>query len=165
MKEMRIGFGNDIHRLEPGRRLVLGGVEIPHEKGLLGHSDADVVIHAVIDAWLGALALGDIGGFFPDTDPAYRDIDSRELLRRVLELPESRKWRLENLDVTINAQRPRLAPFLPAMRTILAESFGCGVERISIKAKTGEKLGFVGREEGISAEAVLLLHPAEEEES
>ena len=165
MKEMRIGYGNDIHRLDPGRRLILGGVEIPHEKGLLGHSDADAVIHAVIDAWLGALALGDIGGFFPDTDPAYRDIDSRELLRRVLELPESREWRLGNLDVTVNAQRPRLAPYLPAMRRSLAESFGCGVERISVKAKTGEKLGYVGREEGISAEAVLLLRPAGEEVS
>lgn len=157
MKDFRIGCGSDTHRLEKGRRLILGGVTIPHEAGLAGHSDADVLIHAVIDAWLGALALGDIGSHFPDTDVAYKDIDSRKLLKAVLALPESRNWKLNNLDITIHAQRPKLAPYIQRIRENLAEDMNTIVSRISVKAKTGEKIGFIGREEGIFAQAVLTL--------
>ena len=153
----RSGIGFDSHRLEAGRRLVLGGVEIPHERGLLGHSDADVLIHAAMDALLGAAALGDIGVHFPPSDPAYRDSDSRELLARVRELLAREGWRPVNLDCTVIAESPRLAPHAPAMREVLAATLGLAPDRVSIKATTNEGLGFLGREEGIAAIAVALI--------
>lgn len=154
---MRIGHGFDVHRLVPDRDLVLGGVLIPHELGLLGHSDADVLLHAVCDAILGALALGDIGQHFPDTDPAYRGIDSMHLLQRVVRLSDERGYRLGNLDVTVIAQRPKLAPYLATMATRLAAACRVDVECINIKATTTEQLGAIGREEGIAAHAVVLM--------
>jgi len=156
---MRIGHGYDVHRLAPGRPLVLGGVTIPWEKGLLGHSDADVVIHAVIDALLGALALGDIGAHFPDTDPRYAGIDSRELLRHTVALITERGWRLGNLDVTVCAAAPRLRPHIAAMRACLAEDLGADVGAVSVKATTEEGLGVSGEGAGICATAVVLLTP------
>ena len=153
----RLGQGNDVHRLVPGRELVLCGVKIPHSTGLLGHSDADVAVHALMDALIGALALGDIGQFFPDTDPAYAGADSIELLKQVLADPRVRDWRVENLDLTIVAQKPRLLPYRETMRQNLAAALRICVGQVSVKATTTEKLGFEGREEGISASCVVLL--------
>lgn len=154
---MRIGHGFDVHRLVPDRDLVLGGVLIPHELGLLGHSDADVLLHAVCDAILGALALGDIGRHFPDTDPAYRGIDSMRLLEEVVRFAREQGYQLGNLDATVVAQRPKLAPYLAAMGARLAEGCQVAADRINIKATTTEGLGPIGREEGISAHAVVLM--------
>lgn len=154
---IRIGHGYDVHRLVPGRELILCGVHIPHPTGLLGHSDADVAVHALIDAISGALALGDIGQFFPDSDPAYRNADSLRLLARVMELPELRSWQLVNCDLTIVAQKPKLMPHRLEMRNNLAAVLALPPDRISVKATTTEQLGFEGREEGISATCVVLL--------
>ncbi|HSC93652.1 MAG TPA: 2-C-methyl-D-erythritol 2,4-cyclodiphosphate synthase [Burkholderiales bacterium] len=154
---MRIGQGFDAHALVAGRRLIIGGVEIPHAKGLEGHSDADVLIHAVCDALLGAAGLGDIGAHFPDSDPRYKDIDSRKLLREVARLLKERGLKAANVDATIIAQAPRLAPHVPAMCANLAADLGIARDAVNVKAKTTEKLGFVGRGEGIAAEAVALL--------
>lgn len=154
---MRIGQGFDVHRLVPGRRLVLGGVEIPYELGLLGHSDADVLAHAVIDALLGAVGAGDIGQLFPDTDPRYLNADSLQLMRHVAGIIAEKGLRLVNLDGTIIAQKPKLAQFIPPMREKMAAAMGAEPELISIKATTTEGLGFTGRGEGIAAMAVVLL--------
>ncbi len=154
---MRIGQGFDAHALVAGRKLVIGGVEIPHDKGLAGHSDADVLIHALCDALLGAAALGDIGAHFPDSDARYQGIDSRRLLREVAALLARSRYRVVNVDATIVAQAPRMAPHVAAMRANLAQDLGIAAEAVSVKAKTTEKLGFVGRGEGIAAEAVVLL--------
>ncbi|HZM44875.1 MAG TPA: 2-C-methyl-D-erythritol 2,4-cyclodiphosphate synthase [Burkholderiales bacterium] len=154
---MRIGQGFDAHALVAGRRLVIGGVDIPHEKGLAGHSDADVLIHAVCDALLGAAGLGDIGAHFPDSDARYKDIDSRKLLFEVRQLVRERGFHVANVDATIIAQAPRMAPHIPAMRANLASDLGIAVDAVNVKATTTEKLGFVGRGEGIAAEAVALL--------
>ena len=156
---MRIGHGYDVHRLTAGRALVLGGVVIPHDRGLDGHSDADVLVHAVLDALLGALALGDIGGHFPDTDGQYRGISSMELLRRVAERLEAAAYSLGNLDATIIAQAPKLAPYIPEMRKNLAAALGAVPGQINIKATTEEGLGFSGAGLGIAAHAVVLLCP------
>jgi len=156
---LRIGQGYDCHRLAAGRRLILGGVEISGGAdglGLLGHSDADVLLHAVIDAVLGSVAAGDIGTLFPDSAPRWTDADSRDLLKRVLALPELADWRLVNLDCTIVAEAPRLAPHIGAIRASIAALFGCGVEAISVKAKTNEGLDAVGARQAIQATAVLL---------
>jgi len=157
MTNMRIGNGFDVHALVAGRPLVLGGVAIPHERGLDGHSDADVLLHAVCDAILGALALGDIGMHFPDADARWKGADSRVLLRHVASLASARGWRIGNLDVTVIAEAPKLAPHVPAMRAHLAADLACGVEDISVKATTTERLGFAGRGEGIAALATVLL--------
>lgn len=154
---MRIGFGYDVHRLVKERRLILGGVEIPFEKGLLGHSDADVLVHAVMDALLGAAALGDIGQHFPDNDPAYAGADSLKLLRIVKEKLAAAGWRTENIDATVIAQRPKLAPYREEMRRRIAEAMELDVGQISVKATTEEGLGFTGNGEGIAAQAVVLL--------
>ena len=154
---MRIGHGYDVHQLVAGRDLILGGVKIPHAKGLLGHSDADVLLHAICDACLGAAGLGDLGRHFSDTDPRYKDIDSRDLLRHVEALLDERGWRLENLDSTIIAQAPKLAPHIPAMIENIAADLGISADCVNVKATTTEKLGFAGREEGIAAHAVVLL--------
>lgn len=154
---MRIGHGYDVHRLKEGREFILGGVTIPHKFGLDGHSDADVLLHAVMDALLGAAALGDIGQHFPDSDPAYLGISSLILLRRVWQLVSERGYRLGNLDVTILAQKPKLAPFLPEMKQNLANVLCAEPGRINLKATTEEHLGFTGREEGIACHAVCLL--------
>ncbi|MHB8550414.1 MAG: 2-C-methyl-D-erythritol 2,4-cyclodiphosphate synthase, partial [Acidiferrobacterales bacterium] len=143
-----------------GRDLILGGVNIPHPKGLDGHSDADVLIHAICDACLGAAALGDIGHHFPDSDPRYRGIDSRRLLRKVCAVLKQHGWRVENLDSTVVAQEPRLAPHIAAMRENIAMDLEAGIDRINIKATTTEKMGFAGREEGIAAHAVVLITSA-----
>jgi 2-C-methyl-D-erythritol 2,4-cyclodiphosphate synthase len=154
---MRIGHGYDVHRLVEGRRLVLGGVEIPYEKGLLGHSDADVLTHAIMDAILGALALGDIGGHFPDTDPAYQNADSMVLLSHCVALMEERDMALGNLDATIIAQKPKLATYLPQMREKLAAALHTDIARINLKATTEEGLGFTGTGEGMGAHCVLVV--------
>ena len=154
---MRIGQGSDIHALVEGRKLIIGGVDIPHERGLLGHSDADVLVHAVIDALLGAAALGDIGRHFPDTDPRYAGADSRVLLRATRELLAAQGWRIVNIDSTISAQRPKMAPHIPQMTANLAADLGLPADCVGIKAKTAERLGFVGREEGIATTAVALI--------
>ena len=159
---MRIGQGYDVHRLVEGRDLILGGVKIPYEKGLLGHSDADVLIHAVMDALLGAAALGDIGQHFPDTDPAYQGISSVELLERVGALLEERGYIIENIDATIIAQRPKLAPWRPQMAVNIAEALHLDAGRVSVKATTEEGLGFTGSGEGISAQAICLLTSVED---
>ena len=158
---IRIGQGSDIHALVEGRKLVVGGVEIPFEKGLLGHSDADVLLHAIIDALLGAAALGDIGRHFPDTDARYRDADSRVLLRATGDLLRAAGWRIVNIDATIHAQRPKMAPHIPAMIERIAEDLGLPIAAVNVKAKTAEKLGFVGREEGIACDAVTLIEREE----
>jgi len=158
---MRIGHGYDVHRLVSERKLILGGVRIPYEKGLLGHSDADVLTHAVMDALLGAAALGDIGGHFPDTDPAYAGADSMELLKKVAALLQSKGYRLGNLDCTVLAQRPKLAPYIDTMRENLANACGAAVSAVSVKATTEEGLGFTGSGEGIAAHAVCLLTETE----
>ena len=154
---MRIGQGFDAHALVAGRKLIIGGVDIPHDKGLAGHSDADVLIHAVCDALLGAAGLGDIGMHFPDTDARYKGIDSRKLLREVAQLLQGRKLKVANVDATIIAQAPKMAPHIAAMRANLAADLGIAADAVNVKAKTTEKLGFVGRGEGIAAEAVALL--------
>ena len=154
---MRIGHGYDVHRLTEGRKLILGGVDIPYEKGLLGHSDADVLTHAIMDALLGAAALGDIGKLFPDPDPAYAGADSLMLLERVRERLSKAGYRVGNIDATILAQRPKLAPHIPQMRTNLANRLGIEVDQVSIKATTEEGLGFTGTGEGMAAHAVCLL--------
>ena len=157
MTGVRIGNGMDVHRLVPGRRLFLCGVEIPYELGLEGHSDADVALHALMDALLGALALGDIGKLFPDTDPACLGADSKELLRRVWALHEFRDWAIGNLDLTIVAQKPKLAPYRDAMRRKIAELLELDVSQVSVKATTTEHLGFTGRGEGIASFCTVLL--------
>ncbi|MEQ9308062.1 MAG: 2-C-methyl-D-erythritol 2,4-cyclodiphosphate synthase [Balneolaceae bacterium] len=154
---MRIGYGFDIHQLVIGRKLILGGVEIPFEKGLQGHSDADVLLHAITDALLGALALGDIGQHFPDTDPVYKNADSRKLLTHCYQLVKEKGYILSNLDATIVAQRPKLMSYLPKIISTIAEDLELNTDQVSVKATTSEKLGFVGREEGISATAVVLI--------
>lgn len=154
---MRIGQGFDAHRFAPGRRLVLGGVEIPHGEGMLAHSDGDVAIHALCDALLGAAALGDIGRHFPDSSAEYKDADSRVLLRRVVALLADRGFRVGNADITLIAQRPKLAFFIDTMRERLAADIGVAVERVGMKATTTEQMGFTGRGEGIAALAVVLL--------
>lgn len=156
---MRIGHGYDVHRLVEGRKLILGGVEVPHTLGLLGHSDADVLTHAVMDALLGAAALGDIGRHFPDTDPAYKGADSLVLLDHVMVLLEKAGWQVGNVDTTILAQKPKLAPYIDQMRDNLARRMKVAPEQVNVKATTEEKLGFTGAEEGIAAHAVCLLEP------
>lgn len=154
---MRIGHGYDVHQLTEGRKLILGGVEIPFERGLLGHSDADVLTHAVMDALLGAAGLGDIGKAFPDTDPSYAGADSLGLLDTVMEMLEQAGFRVGNVDATILAQRPKLAPHIPQMRENLARHMGVPVDRVNVKATTEEKLGFTGSGAGMAAHAVCLL--------
>lgn len=154
---MRIGHGYDVHRLVEGRKLILGGVDVPYVKGLLGHSDADVLLHAISDAILGAIGEGDIGKHFPDTDPAYKGADSRKLLRHVMELAGKKGYQIGNVDATIVAQRPKLAPFIAQMRSNIAETLGTDEDRVNVKATTTEELGFAGRGEGIAAYAVALL--------
>ena len=154
---MRIGHGYDVHRLVEGRKLILGGVEIPYEKGLLGHSDADVLTHALMDALLGAAALGDIGKLFPDNDPRYAGADSVMLLREVYSVLTEAGYRVGNVDCTVLAQRPKLAPFIPRMRENLAEAMGLDVGCVSVKATTEEGLGFTGEGLGIAAHAVALI--------
>lgn len=156
---MRVGLGYDVHKLVEGRELILGGVKIPYEKGLLGHSDADVIVHAIMDALLGAAALGDIGQHFPDTDPQYAGISSIALLEQVGKLLEDNNYVIENIDATIIAQRPKMMPHLPKMRENVAKALGIEVNQVSIKATTEEGLGFTGSGEGISAQAICLLLP------
>ncbi|WP_078694776.1 2-C-methyl-D-erythritol 2,4-cyclodiphosphate synthase [Cetobacterium ceti] len=154
---LRIGNGYDVHKLVENRKLILGGIEIPHEKGVLGHSDGDVLIHAIMDGLLGALALGDIGQHFPDTDMAYEGIDSKVLLKKVMTLIEEKGYKIINIDSIIVAQRPKLKPYLNQMRKILSEILNIDIDQLSIKATTEEKLGFTGSEEGIKSYAVVLL--------
>ncbi len=154
---MRIGHGYDVHRLVPERKLILGGVEIEHTEGLLGHSDADVLLHALMDAMLGAAALGDIGRHFPDSDEKYKGISSMKLLREVVKLIGSKGYYLVNADITVIAQAPKLAPFIPMMIENIENEISCEKGSVNIKATTEEKLGFTGRKEGISAHAVVLL--------
>ncbi len=158
----RFGMGYDVHRLVAGRKLILGGVEIPHSMGLLGHSDADVLLHAVSDALLGAAALGDIGKHFPDTDPAYEGADSRKLLARVVELVREKGYAIGNVDATIVAQKPKLMGYIPQMNENLAETLGVSLDRVNVKATTEEKLGFTGSEQGISAYAVAGIESVQE---
>ncbi len=153
----RVGHGYDVHRLVEGRDCIIGGVNIPHDKGLLGHSDADVLLHAVMDAVLGALGLGDIGKHFPDTDPAYKGADSMALSRHVAVLLREQGYSIGNIDATVIAQAPKLAPHIPAMRAHIAEAFGAEESSVNVKATTEEKLGFTGAGEGIAAHAVCLL--------
>ena len=155
--EYRTGLGLDVHAFAENRKLVIGGVEIPYEKGLLGHSDADVLLHAISDALLGALALGDIGQHFPDTDPKYKNADSKQLLKHVYNLIVEKGYKLGNVDAMVTMQKPKLASYINAMRNIIAGLLEADVEQISIKATTTEKLGFVGREEGVSAFATVLI--------
>ncbi len=154
---MRIGHGYDVHRLVEGRKLILGGVEIPYTKGLLGHSDADVLLHAVADALLGAAALGDIGKHFPDTDPQYKGADSRKLLRHVVALIREKGYKVGNVDVTVIAQAPKLSPHIPQMRENLAHDLGVEPDAVNVKATTEERLGFTGSGEGIACHGVCLL--------
>ena len=154
---IRIGYGFDIHKLVEGRKLILGGVTIPFEKGLLGHSDADVLLHAITDALLGALALGDIGQHFPDNDPQHKDADSRVLLRYCYELVKKEGYLLSNLDATVVEERPKLMPHLPLIRKTIAEDLNVELSQVSVKATTSEKLGFVGRQEGVSATVTVLI--------
>ena len=154
---MRVGLGYDVHRLVPGRKLILGGVEIPHTTGLLGHSDADVLTHALMDALLGAAAMGDIGHLFPDSDVQYAGADSLQLLRAVMERLRAAGYAVGNVDCTVLAQAPKLAPHILQMRKNLAEILGCGLDAVSVKATTEEGLGFTGAKEGIAAHAVVLL--------
>ncbi len=154
---MRIGHGYDVHRLVEGRKLIMGGVDIPWEKGLLGHSDADVLLHAISDAILGAMGEGDIGRHFPDTDATYKGADSLKLLERVMQLADGKGWKLGNLDATIIAQQPRMAPHIGTMRRNIAAVLNTDVDQVNVKATTEEGLGFSGRGEGISAHAVVLL--------
>lgn len=157
MEDFRTGSGYDVHKLVTDRKLILCGVDIPCEYGLLGHSDADVAVHALMDALLGALALGDIGMIFPDNDPAYKGADSMELLKKVLALPETAAYRIFNCDITIIAQKPKLSPYREAMRKNIAEAMKLELDRVSVKFTTTEKLGFTGRGEGIAASAAVLM--------
>ena len=154
---IRTGIGYDAHRLVENRRLVLGGVVVPHDRGLLGHSDADVAVHALMDALLGAIAAGDIGQHFPDTDPAWKDADSIKLLEAVAALLRERGWRVVNADMTILCEKPKLAPHIAAMRANIAADLGLPLQSVNIKGKTNEKLGYLGRQEGIEAQAAVLL--------
>ena len=154
---MRVGMGYDVHRLVEGRRLILGGVEIPYEKGLLGHSDADVLIHAIMDALLGAAAMGDIGKHFPDTDPQYKGISSVELLKQVAELLDKNNYIIENIDATIIAQRPKLRPYMEEMTKNIAGALGIEENRLNLKATTEEGLGFTGTGEGMASQAICSL--------
>ncbi len=154
---IRIGHGYDVHRLTEGRKLILGGVEVPFEKGLDGHSDADVLVHAVMDAMLGAAALGDIGRIFPDSDDRYKGISSMKLLAEVCRLIDEKGFAVGNADITVIAQQPKLAPYIPRMRAHVARALGVEEDCVNVKATTTERLGFAGREEGIAAEAVCLL--------
>ncbi len=154
---MRIGHGYDVHRLVEGRKLILGGVDIPYDKGLLGHSDADVLLHAISDAILGAIAEGDIGKHFPDTDPRYKGADSLKLLAHVMKLADDKGYCLGNLDATIVAQRPKLAPYIQQMRENIAAVLAAGLDLVNVKATTTEELGFAGRGEGMAAYAVVLM--------
>lgn len=156
---MRIGTGYDVHRLTPDRDLILGGVTIPYEKGLLGHSDADVLLHAIMDALLGAAALGDIGGLFPDTDPQWEGASSLDLLRRTAAVLEEHNYVIENIDSTVIAQKPKLKGYIPAMRVNIAAALHLDIDQVSVKATTEEGLGFTGSGEGIAAQAVCLLVP------
>ena len=154
---MRIGFGFDVHAFADQRALILGGVKIPYDRGLLGHSDADVLVHSIMDALLGAMALGDIGQHFPDTDPAYKDINSLLLLDRVIALLEKHAYRIGNIDCVISAQEPKLAPYIPEMKEILSKHLKISTGQISIKATTTERLGYEGRKEGITSQCVCLI--------
>ena len=154
---MRIGTGYDVHKLAEGRKLIIGGVEIPYEKGLLGHSDADVLVHAIMDALLGAAALGDIGKHFPDTDPKYKGADSLMLMREVRRILDENGFEVGNVDATIIAQAPKMSPHIDTMRRNIADALGLDVSQVSVKATTEERLGFTGRGEGISAQAVALI--------
>ena len=156
---MRIGHGYDVHRLVEGRKLILGGVDVPYRMGLLGHSDADVLLHALSDAILGAIGEGDIGRHFPDTDPAYKGADSIKLLQHVMGLADAKGYRIGNVDATIVAQRPKLAPFIAEMRGNIARALSTDEDRVNVKATTTEELGFAGRGEGIASYAVALLEP------
>lgn len=155
--ELRIGQGYDVHQLVAGRPLILGGVVIDYDKGLLGHSDADALLHAITDALLGAAALGDIGKFFPDTADAHKDADSRELLRQAYRAVQNAGWQVVNVDSTVIAQAPKLRPYIDAMRATIAADLGIAVEAVNVKGKTNEKLGYLGRGEAIEAQAVVLL--------
>ena len=157
---MRIGYGYDVHQLQAGEELWLGGILVPHEKGAVGHSDADVVLHVICDALLGALAMRDIGYHFPDTDPAYKGIDSKKLLKATYAKIREAGWVLGNLDTTLCLQRPKVLPYIEEMRACIAEVMEVEVDRVSVKATTTERLGFVGTEEGVSAHAVVLLEKA-----
>lgn len=157
MPDFRIGHGFDVHAFAANRRLIIGGVDIPHELGLAGHSDADVLLHAICDALLGAAGLGDIGRHFPDTDAEFSGIDSRILLRRVAGQLQQRRWRVGNVDATIIAQAPKMAPHIARMTAHIADDLGIAIDRVNVKATTTEKLGFTGRGEGIAAEAVCLI--------
>lgn len=154
---IRVGQGYDVHRLAEGRKCIIGGVEIPFEKGLLGHSDADVLLHAISDAVLGALGRGDIGRHFPDTDPAFKDADSVDLLKRVWAFAQADGWRLGNVDATVIAERPKLGKYIPQMQETIARALEADASQVNVKATTSEKLGFVGREEGIASMAVVCL--------
>ena len=157
----RIGQSSDIHQLAEGRRLVLGGVEIEHTKGLVGHSDADALLHAIAEAVIGALGEGDLGKHFPDTDPQYKGISSLILLEQVTELMESKGYRIGNVDALIMIERPKMAPHIPSMRQNIAQALHCQQDQVNVKATRGEKLGFVGREEGVLAQAIVLLEKTE----
>lgn len=161
MPAMRIGFGIDFHQLAEGRELMIGGIAVPFSKGSIGHSDADVLLHAICDALLGALALGDIGAHFPDTDPAYKDIDSKKLLEKTYALIQAENYRLVNVDCTVCLQQPKLRPFIPVMRETIAGCLGTSVTAVSVKATTTEKMGFVGKGDGIEAHATVLLEKAD----
>lgn len=153
----RIGQGYDVHQLVEGRPLIIGGIEIPHDKGLLGHSDADVLLHTITDAILGALALGDIGKFFPDTDAKFKDADSKILLQQVWEMAQQQGYHLGNIDAVIMAERPKFRPYIDDMRQVIADILQVAVSQVNVKATTTEKLGFTGRQEGIASQAVVLL--------
>ena len=155
--KIRVGQGFDVHALVPGRRLVVGGVEIPHERGLLGHSDADVLLHAITDAILGAAGLGDIGRLFPDTEAQFKDADSRGLLRQAVQRAGQAGWKVGNVDATVIAERPKIGPHVPAMRACIAADCGIDAGAVNVKGKTSEKLGYAGRGEGVAAQAVVLL--------
>ena len=155
--DIRVGQGFDVHAFAENRKLIIGGVEIPYEKGLLGHSDADVLLHAICDAMLGAAGLGDIGKHFPDTDAQFKNIDSRELLRDVMARIQSLGWKVGNVDATIIAQAPKMAPHIPVMAANIAADLGIALDQVNVKATTTEKLGFTGRGEGIAAQAICLL--------
>ena len=159
---MRVGMGYDVHKLVEGRDLILGGVKIPYEKGLLGHSDADVLLHAIMDALLGAAALGDIGKHFPDTDPVYKGASSIRLLEEVGRMIDEKLYVIGNIDATIIAQKPKMAPHIPQMRANMAKAMGINESQLNIKATTEEKLGFTGREEGIASQAICLLNERKE---
>ncbi|MEX0720077.1 MAG: 2-C-methyl-D-erythritol 2,4-cyclodiphosphate synthase [Balneolaceae bacterium] len=158
MKSIKVGCGYDVHKLVEGRKLILGGVEIPHSKGLLGHSDADVLLHAICDALLGSLALGDIGKHFPDTDPDFKDADSRKLLRLCYAMVRENEYEIGNLDATVIAEEPKLRSHINEIRSVIAEDLECSKADVSVKATTSENLGFAGREEGIAVHAIVLIY-------